>query len=811
MKAKFLALAALVLGLVSCQNEPEGLGVNVGGEQDVVLTVSLPEATRVGTQDSALGGVTNVLGDYDLRYILEIYNESGVMVQKRDMQVSDQTTVVFPLRLIPNREYHFVVWADFVQDGSEADNYYDTSAGLRNVSIVDAKWNAMDEARDAYTGVKVIEDFSKTSSIDLVLTRPFGKLRVVTTDIAALYGILPEGIDVDYSVPVYKSFDAFNAQPYNAVNKQFAFKLSEDSEYEDLTDENERTLFADYLFGTESATIQFHMDVLYADLKSTTSLDFNTQIPVERNKLTTLMGNLLTNVNDITITVDENFDTFYTEDTTSVNVANAQELRDAIAAANNTTFTTINLAKGTYTGAFNIQSKKVILLGEDKDETIIDGLVHGLSASVIVRNLTLTNATPAASGVANRGNADYYCLGAYASCFVVDNCIFNVSNQGAAAGKGAINIYAAFNANPETYDLTVTNCVFNCNGERPIRCRTNTYINGCTFVDQYRYAVQFQANKDAASEVFVFTNNTLTDPCQSSGQPYVAGVSISKAQLCEDVALTISGNTTNSANPIKFVYDDDANVKITTCTLNGDLVAAEQCVVVESGVKEVLPIQTISTKAELFAFADEVNNNNKSYKIIRLGADIDLENEPWTPIGQTGQKQFAGVFDGNGHVIKNLNIDKTSETGGFYSSGLFGWLNGAVVKNVTIVGATVKGNHNVAVIAGYMETTGCTIENCHVKNATVKAYHANDDACGDKVGGIVGYAGNSGTPIKDCTVVNSAIYAGRDAGQIVGATLAANVINCSATSVTVAVNPDTTCTDGSAGNNIREEVIGRLL
>ena len=62
MKAKFLALAALVLGLVSCQNEPEGLGVNVGGEQDVVLTVSLPEATRVGTQDSALGGVTNVLG-----------------------------------------------------------------------------------------------------------------------------------------------------------------------------------------------------------------------------------------------------------------------------------------------------------------------------------------------------------------------------------------------------------------------------------------------------------------------------------------------------------------------------------------------------------------------------------------------------------------------------------------------------------------------------------------------------------------------------------------------------------------------------
>ena len=40
---KFLALAALVLGMVSCQTEPEGFDVNVGGEQDVNITVSLPE------------------------------------------------------------------------------------------------------------------------------------------------------------------------------------------------------------------------------------------------------------------------------------------------------------------------------------------------------------------------------------------------------------------------------------------------------------------------------------------------------------------------------------------------------------------------------------------------------------------------------------------------------------------------------------------------------------------------------------------------------------------------------------------------
>ena len=72
MKARFLALAALVLGLASCQTEPEGLDVNVGGEVDTVVTVSLPETeTRA---NSALGAFDNVdWNQYTVRYILQVY------------------------------------------------------------------------------------------------------------------------------------------------------------------------------------------------------------------------------------------------------------------------------------------------------------------------------------------------------------------------------------------------------------------------------------------------------------------------------------------------------------------------------------------------------------------------------------------------------------------------------------------------------------------------------------------------------------------------------------------------------------------
>lgn len=189
---------------------------------------------------------------------------------------------------------------------------------------------------------------------------------------------------------------------------------------------------------------------------------------------------------------------------------------------------------------------------------------------------------------------------------------------------------------------------------------------------------------------------------------------------------------------------------------------------------------------------------------VLLSADIDLQSQNWTPVGQTGATQFLGTFDGQGKTIKNLTVE-TVDTGENYSSGLFGWLNSATVKNLKITGATITGHHNIGTIAGYLETSGCTIENCHVSNATISCTNANKDANGDKCGGIVGQAGNAGVLVKDCTVTNSSISAGRDAGQVAGAAQEANVVNCSASEVTVTANGTST------GANIRNEVIGRVL
>ena len=161
----------------------------------------------------------------------------------------------------------------------------------------------------------------------------------------------------------------------------------------------------------------------------------------------------------------------------------------------------------------------------------------------------------------------------------------------------------------------------------------------------------------------------------------------------------------------------------------------------EEGILHIL------SKTGLESFRDMANDGNTfSGKKFVLDADIDLNNEIWTPIYLNGDAtKFAGVFDGNGKTISNLKIDLTSAPA-YQAAGFFGAFAGTI-KNITFDGASVKnlttGSDSVngtAVVVGSMPNGGI-IENVTVKNAAVEA----NRYCG----GIVGYV--SGT-VKHCAV-----------------------------------------------------------
>ncbi len=171
---------------------------------------------------------------------------------------------------------------------------------------------------------------------------------------------------------------------------------------------------------------------------------------------------------------------------------------------------------------------------------------------------------------------------------------------------------------------------------------------------------------------------------------------------------------------------------------------------------EAAPYQ-IGSGAELAWLADKVNNASSVAKLyVVLTDDIDLGNQPWTPIGKDFH-EFSGVFDGGGYVVEGLNVSNAAD------AGLFGAAKGAAIKNLVVRGS-VTGTDNAAGILAKARNEACTIENCG-SEATVTGVN--------NAAGILARNNyyNPGTAIVGCyntgsiAVTKSTGYAGGIAGS----------------------------------------------
>ena len=333
---RLLIFAALVLGLASCQREPEGLDINVGGEQETVVTVNLPQmSTRAGGTDSATTDIEAILAtsDYTMRYMLQVFY--GDKPSALYVRYSDDQSVSFPVRLVPgqDRDYNFVVWADIVAESATLEDdvkcddlHYAIGADLREISVIDNKWVAMDETRDAFTAVKLVENYNGSQVINIPLYRPFAKLRVITTDMVELtkHDIIPTTAVVTYKTKHRVAYNALTGEAAAAsATKEHSYTIAA---YGDNT-ETDRVLFTDYFFADDEV-VKFEMLVKDQDDKEIVTRSFNTDIFVKRNYLTTLKGDILTNGTDVNVTVKPDMGGNHDYEVKYVNSASG--LQDAI-------------------------------------------------------------------------------------------------------------------------------------------------------------------------------------------------------------------------------------------------------------------------------------------------------------------------------------------------------------------------------------------------------------------------------------------------------------------------------------------------
>ena len=149
----------------------------------------------------------------------------------------------------------------------------------------------------------------------------------------------------------------------------------------------------------------------------------------------------------------------------------------------------------------------------------------------------------------------------------------------------------------------------------------------------------------------------------------------------------------------------------------------------------------IGSPAALKTFANVVNaGNDFDGKFVKLTADVDLDSEEWTPIGNSDSNPFKGTFDGDGHQVQNLYINKIS--GESVTSGLFARLIGGTIQNLGVVisekGLTMKvtsgaGNSQLGGIVGLGQKA--TLKNCYVTGGAISG---NAIGSVSYLGGVVG-------------------------------------------------------------------------
>ena len=451
---------------------------------------------------------------------------------------------------------------------------------------------------------------------------------------------------------------------------------------------------------------------------------------------------------------------------------------------------------------------KLVVNGQNKSfkgVIVVDGKSGTYTtAGLTIKDLTFNAETISADACIRLGNGENATR--YTCNVTVEGCTFDVP------GAVAVKSYTGGDKN-----LTIKNCTATANAHSLVQAKgvdgilvegctvnskngmnfnnsTNVVVDVCT-ANVRGYAARFGEGAAAtgAAEAYTIQNSTLASACEDG-----------------DAVVILRGTADNSTLTI-INTTLEGTLKLTNNAENAKVMIDGNIYVADGVGQDAEGSYMIANATGMLWFANEVNVNKNSFsgKTVKLAANIDLENAAWTPIGQTGSTTFNGVFDGQNYTISNLKVNSDAQTGKYYSSALFGWIETHTegcghIKNVKIDGATVVGHHNCAALVGYITEKYAVVENCHVSNATISCTYANADADGDKAGALIGNA-TVATVVTGCSATDCTVSAGRDAGQLIGAAKAVNVTDCSAANVTVTANGTGT------GANVRNEVIGRLL
>ncbi|MCM1067844.1 MAG: hypothetical protein NC418_09765 [Muribaculaceae bacterium] len=719
------ALAIAAITMASCsQEEPVA---PPAGEGNVTFSAKLPAIASRAFAD----GTTAANLDYYV-YDAEAAEGTAPVITGTATFDADLTAQV-NLSLVTGKTYDIVFWAS-----SGADCYTYTEAD-RSITVTYGG-EANDEARDAFFNTVQGLEVKGAINQSVVLNRPFAQVNVGTSDLdiasAAGFDLTTTGLKMVLPTTLNLMDGTVSGEEAVAVEfTQTAIPTAETFPVEPTTYDYISMNYV--LTGADKSIVDL---TLTTDHPNRPEIAFNS-VPVQRNYRTNIFGALLTNPANFEVKIDKEFGGNQDVDQSGDEIApgvrfNADTKTYILSSAEGMEWFANESKTNLFTGytvklSADIDLKEVAWTPVAKNSyfngtfdgagftvanlTVSDPDAAGLFWSVrgTVKNLTLTNVNVSGNFKAGAVSGDGLC-GHFENCTVDGGKVVSTPRLKGGVyddgnNVGGITGYLSAEPSASLTGCTVRNLTVQA--YRTVGAVVGTLNNS---------AAVFENNTAENCKVISFQNTQNYDGAPRRPE---AGELFGRTV---NSATPGAGNTATAVEVSELKADDGGNVAVSS--------------------------------AEAFRAVGAIVAAGNDFKgaTLTLDADIDLEGQGMY-IGSWANP-FRGTFDGQGHTIANVSVNP--EGVDYDQIGLF-MPNRATIKNVVIDGATVRGRHNIGLIAGNCQYS--KFENITVKGLVQITVSGND--CGVIAGK---YAMNSsditidvepGSFVK-CTRVNNLNFIG---------------------------------------------------
>ena len=334
-KIILFASAIAAMFAVSCQREDIK---TVTGEVPVTISLELPK-TAAQTKAMSMAEQTDIVyyEIWNSNWSKKLYPADGVLASAAvTADANGVKTATLDLTLVSNQTYNFIFWAQNENCGAY------TVTDLKKVAV-DYSVIAAPGNQDKFDAFYAVEDITVTGPINetVTLTRPFSQLNFGASVMATTLGDVTVGatsVSVSQLATEFNTIDGVGETPTAAPVVFAATGLATDEKLE-VSGEKYAWVSMNYMLTmAQQSVVEVEAEFnLGMDLPVEHSL---LNVPLKKNHRTNVVGNLFTAGAVLNIVVDPSFNQ-PDENVAApvVVVANAADLKEAIAAGKNVTIT----------------------------------------------------------------------------------------------------------------------------------------------------------------------------------------------------------------------------------------------------------------------------------------------------------------------------------------------------------------------------------------------------------------------------------------------------------------------------------------